>query len=181
MNPYEEDHKIEGLIEDLFKKIFESMRKMYRIDGLEDVNLDINDDKFETDINHVQDFDVDPAPHNEINVLGFEDDSSITFEGGRGKFEENEFSTDIIENYQDISVTVNFPGAEKEDIDLNVTEGSLEIIINTPKVGYHKIHKLPCNVKPEATIASYKNGVLDIVMKKKEKKETDGRFKSDIN
>ena len=170
MNPYEEDHKIEGLIEDLFKKIFESMRKMYRIDGLEDVNLDINDDNFETDINHVQDFDADHSPNNEINVPDFENDSSISLEEGSGKFEENEFSTDIIENDQDISVTVNFPGAEKEDIDLNVTEGSLEIIINTPKLGYHKIHKLPCNVKPKATIASYKNGVLDIVMKKKGKK-----------
>ena len=183
MNPYEEDRKNEEFIEDFFKKIFESMRKMYINDNLEDGGLDINDDKFGTDRNLMQGFDANIAPHNEINFPEFENDRSMTLEGRRGKFEKNEFSTDIIENDEEISVTVNIPGAEKEDIDLNVTEGSLEIIINTPKVGggYHKIHKLPCNVKPKATIASYKNGVLDIVMKQKEKKETEGKYKASID
>jgi HSP20 family protein len=183
MNPYEEDRKNEEFIEDFFKKIFESMRKMYINDNLEDGGLDINDDKFGTDRNLMQGFDANIAPHNEINFPEFENDRSMTLEGRRGKFEKNEFSTDIIENDEEISVTVNIPGAEKEDIDLNVTEGSLEIIINTPKVGveYHKIHKLPCNVKPKATIASYKNGVLDIVMKQKEKKKTEGKYKARID
>ena len=70
---------------------------------------------------------------------------------------------------------------EKEDINLNITDDSLEISINTAKVKYHKIHKLPCSVKPKVTIASYKNGVLDIVMKRTEKINTKGKFKANID
>ena len=105
----------------------------------------------------------------------------MTLEERHGKSEKSEFSTDIIETDGEISVTVNVPGAEKEDINLKVTEGSLAIIINTPKVRYHKIHKLPCNVKPKVTIASYKNGVLDVVTKRKEKKSAEGKFKANID
>ena len=181
MNPYEEDRKNEDFIEDLFKKIFESMRKMYRNDNLEDFILDINDDKFGTNRNFVQSFGANIAPHNEINVPEFENNRSMALEERHEKSEKSDFSTDIIETDEEISVTVNIPGAEKEDIGLNVTEGSLEIIINTPKVRYHKIHKLPCDVKPKAAIASYKNGVLDIVMKRKEKKNTEGKYKANID
>jgi HSP20 family protein len=157
------------------------MRKMYINDNLEDGGLDINDDKFGTDRNLVQGFDANIAPHNEINFPEFENDRSMTLEGRHEKSEKSEFLTDIIDTDGEISVTVNIPGAEKEDIHLNVTDDSLEIIINTPKVRYHKIHKLPCDVKPKATIASYKNGVLDIVMKRKEKKKTEGKYKASID
>jgi HSP20 family protein len=181
MNPYEEDHKNKDFIEDLFKKIFESMRKMYRNDNLEDFILDINDDKFGTNRNFVQCFGANIAPHKEINVPEFKNDRSMILAERHEKSEKSEFSTDIIETDGEIFVTVNIPGAEKEDIDLNVTEVSLEIIINTPEVKYHKIHKLPCNVKPKVTIASYKNGVLDVAMKRKEKKNAEGKYKANID
>ena len=181
MNPYEEDRENKDFIEDLFKKIFESMRKMYRNDNLEEFIQDTNDDRFGLNGNFVQSFGANIAPHKEINVPEFENDRSMTLEERHGKSEKSEFSTDIIETDGKISVTVNIPGAEKEDINLKVTEGSLAIIINTPKVRYHKIHKLPCNVKPKVTIASYKNGVLDVVMKRKEKKSAEGKFKANID
>ena len=181
MNPYEEDRKNKDFIEDLFEKIFESMRKMYRNDNFEDFMQDTNDDRFGLNGNFVQSFGANISPHEEINVPGFENDRSMTLEEKHEKSEKSEFSTDIIETDEEIFVTVNIPGAEKEDINLNVTEGSLEIIINTPKVIYHKIHKLPCNVKPKVTIASYKNGVLDIVMKRREKKNTEGKYKANID
>ena len=85
MNQHEEDRKNEDFIEDLFKKIFEYMRKMYRDDNLEDGGLDINDDKFGTDRNLVQGFDVDIVQHNKINVPEFKNDRSTTLEGRRGK------------------------------------------------------------------------------------------------
>jgi HSP20 family protein len=181
MNPYEEDRKNKAFIEDLFEKIFESMRKMYRNDNLEDFLQDTNDDRFGLNENFVQSFGANIAPHNEINVPEFENDRSMTLEERHEKSEKSEVSTDIIETDGEISVTINIPGAEKEDINLNVTDDSLEIIINIPKVRYHKIHKLPCDVKSKATIASYKNGVLDVVMKRKEKKKTEGKYKANID
>ncbi len=181
MNPYEENRKNKDFIEDLFEKIFESMRKMYKNDNLEDFIQDTNDDRFGLNGNFVQGFGANIVPHNEINVPEFENDRSMTLEERHEKSEKSEVSTDIIETDEEIFVTVNIPDAEKEDINLNVTDDSLEIIINTPKVRYHKIHKLPCDVKPKTTIASCKNGVLDIVMKRKEKKKTEGKYKANID
>ena len=181
MNPYAEDRKNKDFIEDLFKKIFESMRKMYRNDNFEDFIQDTNDDRFRLNGNFVHGFGANIAPHNEINVPEFENDRPMILEERHEKSEKSEFSTDIIDTDGEISVTVNIPSAEKEDINLNVTDDSLEIIINTSKVRYHKIHKLPCDVKPNATIASYKNGVLDIVMKRKEKEKTEGKYKASID
>ena len=70
-----------------------------------------------------------------------------------------------------MAVTIEIPGVEKEDIDLEVTEDTLEINVDNPNRKYHKIIDLPCKVKPKTTKASYKNGVLDIVIKRKEKKK----------
>ena len=181
MNPYDEDRKNKDFIEDLFEKIFESMRKMYRNDNFEDFIQDTNDDRFGLNGDFVQDFGANILPHKGINVPEFENDRSVTLAERHEKSEKSECSTDIIETDEEISVTVNIPGVEKEDINLNIAESSLEIIINTPQVRYHKIHKLSCNVKPKVTIASYKNGVLDVVMKRKEKKKTDGKYKASID
>jgi HSP20 family protein len=85
--------------------------------------------------------------------------------------EEREPLTDIIEGDNDVAVTVELPGVNKEDIDLNVQSESLEIKVNTPQRKYHKRLDLPCDVKPKTTKATYKNGILDIVIKRREKKK----------
>ena len=182
MNPYEKDRYTDrDFFEGLFEKIFESMRKMYRNDNLEEFVQDTNDDSLRPNRNFGQNFGVNIAPHKEINVTEFENDRPMTLGKRHEKSEKSGFSTDIIDSDGEISVTVNIPGAEKEDINLNITDDSLEISINTTKVKYNKIHKLPSGVKPKLTIASYKNGVLDIVMKRKEKKNTEGKYKANID
>lgn len=96
--------------------------------------------------------------------------------------EEREPLTDIIEGVEDVAVTVEIPGVEKDDIDLRVTEEQLEITVDTPQRKYHKKLNLPANVLPKTTNATYKNGILDVTIKRKEKKkENDSGFKVDIN
>jgi len=85
--------------------------------------------------------------------------------------EEREPLTDIIEGDEDVAVTVEMPGVEKEDVDLNVTGDTLEITVDTPARKYHKRLDLPCGVKPKTTKATYKNGVLDVVIARKDKKK----------
>jgi HSP20 family protein len=85
--------------------------------------------------------------------------------------EEREPLTDIIEGDDDVAVTVEIPGVEKNDIDLNVNGDSLEIKVGAPQRKYHKTLELPCDVVPKTTKATYKNGILDIVIKRKEKKK----------
>ena len=85
--------------------------------------------------------------------------------------EEREPLTDIIEGDDDVAVTVEIPGVEKEDIDLNVTGDMLEIKVDAQNRKYQKTVQLPCDVRPKTTKATYKNGVLDVVIKRKEKKK----------
>lgn len=82
--------------------------------------------------------------------------------------EEREPPTDVLSSEDEVSVTLEMPGVEKEDIDLKVTERELTISVDTEKRKYHKVLQLPAAVKPETTKATYKNGVLDIVIGRKE-------------
>jgi len=94
--------------------------------------------------------------------------------------EEREPLTDIIEGDDDVAVTVEIPGVEKEDIDLNVTNDTLEITVDNPKRKYRKRLDLPCDVLPKTTKATYKNGVLDVVIKRKEKKKPGEGYKVNV-
>ena len=94
--------------------------------------------------------------------------------------EEREPLTDIIEGDDDVAITVEVPGVEKNDIDLNVTENALEITVDNPKRKYHKRIDLPCDVKPKTTKATYKNGVLDVAIKRKEKKKPGEGYRVNI-
>jgi len=85
--------------------------------------------------------------------------------------EEREPLTDIIEGDEDIAITVEIPGVERDDINLDITRDNLEIKVDTPNRKYHKNLPLPCDILPKTTKATYKNGILDIVMKRKEKKK----------
>ena len=95
--------------------------------------------------------------------------------------EDREPLTDVIEGKEDVSVTVELPGVEKEDIDLQVIEDELEITVDSPKRKYHKKVHLPVDVKPKTTKATYKNGILDVsVQRKKKKVDNDNGFKVNI-
>lgn len=94
--------------------------------------------------------------------------------------DEREPLTDVIEGDEEVSITVEIPGVEKEDIDLNVTENTLEISVDNPKRKYHRLIDLPCNVLPKTSKASYKNGILDVVIKRKEKKSTKEGYRVNI-
>ena len=85
--------------------------------------------------------------------------------------EEREPLTDIIEGDEDVAVTVEIPGVEKEDIDLNIKNDTIEIKVDAQNRKYHKTLNLPCDVVPKSTKATYKNGVLDVIIKRKEKKK----------
>jgi HSP20 family protein len=95
--------------------------------------------------------------------------------------EEREPLTDIIEGDDDVAVTVEIPGVEKNDVDLNVKNDILEIKVDTPKRKYHKRLVLPCDVQPKTTKATYKNGILDVVIKRREKKKPGDGYKVNID
>ena len=81
--------------------------------------------------------------------------------------EERKPLIDIIETDDEVQVIAEMPGVNKEDIDLNATEKSLEIKAEGENRRYHEVVELPCEVIPDSAKARYNNGVLEVIFKKK--------------
>ena len=77
---------------------------------------------------------------------------------------------DVIEGEKVVQVVAELPGVEKLDIKLNVSERTLKITVDTEKRKYHKEIDLPSRVKPDSARATYKNGVLEVIIDKVERK-----------
>ncbi|MCD6260294.1 MAG: Hsp20/alpha crystallin family protein [Thaumarchaeota archaeon] len=73
---------------------------------------------------------------------------------------------DVYEEKDVVKVIAEVPGVEKKDINLNATEDRLIISVDTPQRKYYKEVDLPAKVDPKSAKASYKNGVLEVVLKK---------------
>jgi len=80
--------------------------------------------------------------------------------------EEREPLVDVMEEDKDVVIVAELPGVEKDDIKLHAAEDYLTISVDTPERGYHKELTLPARVNPQSARASYKNGVLEIRLKK---------------
>jgi HSP20 family protein len=84
--------------------------------------------------------------------------------------------TDIFEDEESVKLYVELPGVEKEEIQLNVTEGKAEIKAKK----FYKLVDLPTKeVDSEKASADYKNGVLKVTIPKV-KKTTEGEKKQKI-
>jgi HSP20 family protein len=90
---------------------------------------------------------------------------------------EREPLTDVIAGEKEVLAIVELPGVEKNDIDLEATEASLEIGVETGKRSYHKKLSFPCIVKPDTAKASYNNGVLEVRLERREKRKDGGAYK----
>jgi HSP20 family protein len=83
--------------------------------------------------------------------------------------EKREPLVDLIKTKDEVKVLAELPGVEKRDVKLHGTEDTLTISVDTIQRKYHKEVELTTKVDPKKTKASYKNGVLEVIMKKKNK------------
>ena len=84
---------------------------------------------------------------------------------------------DILDGEEEIKVIAEIPGVEKEDIDLNADKKHLTIKVDTDKYKYYKELELPAEIKPDKIKATYKNGVLEVTMKRVEKRKKGKKIK----
>lgn len=71
--------------------------------------------------------------------------------------------TDVLEDKESVKLYVELPGVEKEDIQLNITEGKAEIKAKN----FYKLVDLPArDVDSEKASADCKNGVLKVTIPK---------------
>jgi HSP20 family protein len=157
-----------GIDEEEFEKIFEEVEKIVE-HALSTPPNQLEPGKFFT-----HGFSIRIGPDGRPKIETFGNRPTKVTEGEPTISEEREPLTDVIEGKEDVSITVELPGVEKEDIDLKTTKNALEIEVDSKRRKYHKIIDLPCEVIPKTTKATYKNGILDVVIKRKEKGSPSG-------
>jgi len=173
-NPF--DDFFNNMNDDDFERIFEEARKM-----IEDMFKDGTPfQEMGQGKPFIHGFKINVGPDGNPDVTEFGNRTLKNQDGRPAISEEREPLTDVIEGEKDVAITVEIPGVEKDDIDLNATEAELEITVDNPDRKYHKVIDLPCDVKPKTTKATYKNGILDVVIQRKEAKKDDSGFKVNI-
>ena len=88
--------------------------------------------------------------------------------------EEREPLVDIMEEDEDVVIVAELPGVEKGDINLHTSEEHLTISVDTAHRKYHKELSLPTKVDHKSARASYKNGVLEVRLRKLREKMVKG-------
>ncbi len=81
--------------------------------------------------------------------------------------EEREPLVDTIVHSDVVKVVAELPGVEKSDINLECDGRTLILKVDTEKRRYHKSLELPVEVDPDTSKASYKNGVLELILNRK--------------
>jgi len=166
--------------EDEFEKIFDDVQKMFESSNFKEMIEEMLKGGFQPNKRFVHGFSLNIGPDGKPRMQEFGNKPLKTPTGQPTISEEREPLTDIIEGDNDVAVTVEMPGIEKTDIDLNVTKDAIEISVDTQTRKYHKKLDLPCDVIPKTTKATYKNGILDVVIKRKEKKKPGTGYKVNI-
>ena len=107
--------------------------------------------------------------------------------GSLASFEEAEsFPVDISETENDIIVRADLPGFSRDEVSVNATENTLTIeakrkeerkengeryyTVERKFGAFRRVITLPVEVEPERATARMKDGVLEVVLPKKEKK-----------
>ncbi len=85
--------------------------------------------------------------------------------------EEREPLVDVINHEKEIRVIAELPGVEKDDIKLKTTPESISISVHDSHHKFAKTMKLPALVFEDSAKATYKNGILEVVIQKKKPSE----------
>ena len=77
--------------------------------------------------------------------------------------------TDVIEGVNSVYVTIELPGVRRSDIDLRATERTLIVSADSRTRTYYREIPLPVPVTSDVIHATYKNGVLDVSLERKDR------------
>ncbi len=120
-----------------------------------------------------------PEGKPEIKEFGSKTNVAREAEPGEESSEERRPLIDVMKGDEEVNVIAEMPGINKEDIDINASETSVDIKAEGTTRRYSESVDLGCEVIPDSAKARYNNGVLEIVFKRKEPKK-EHRKKVDI-
>ena len=88
---------------------------------------------------------------------------------------EREPLADVTTTDKDVKVVVEIPGVNKENIKINVYDNSVEVTTTGTERKYHEVVEIPPETDIETATSTYKNGILEIIFKKKEQSKPKGK------
>ena len=88
---------------------------------------------------------------------------------------EREPLADIMTSDKEVKVVIEMPGVNKENIKVNVRDDSLEVTSNDPQRKYREVIDLPPEADLETAKSNYKNGIVEVVFKKKGQTKPKGK------
>jgi len=154
---YEELEKLGDMIDETMEKAFENSSENTTVRR-----------------NRVKGFSIKIGPDGKPMIREFNDRQPLYAETEIS--DDQEPLIDLIEEGETLIVLAALPGVEKDEIDLRLTENCLTVSVDTADFEWYDELKLPARVKPKSARASYKNGVLEVRIKKLEKLIRDGRI-----
>ena len=80
--------------------------------------------------------------------------------------EEYEPLVDLFVDEANVVIVAELPGIDKESIEVDATENKVAISVDSPRNKFCRELSLPARVDPKSSIASYRNGVLEVRLKK---------------
>lgn len=162
----------------VFEELYRDMMRMIRR-----FHLGLSPEEFEREIRELERRGIKPYVYGFSITIG-PDGKPIIREFGnvrkvKGKpeiVEEREPLIDVFEKGDEITVIAEIPGVDKEKIDLKVTEDGRTLIIKASNEDrrYYKEVELPARVDPSSAKATYKNGILEVRLKKVSREESRG-------
>jgi HSP20 family protein len=117
------------------------------------------------------------GPNGKPRVREFGNVHGIRGRGKKGTFSysrpqitaEREALTDVNVSDNEVKVVVEIPGISKEHIKINAYDNSVEVSTDDPQRKYHQVIDIPPEADIETVKSTYKNGILEIIFKKKGK------------
>lgn len=162
MDDFFEDDDLFGLD---FSRIHERMDRLMRdaFKGFDDIDV-------EPGKSYVYGFSMRTGPDGKPVVEEF---GNVPRPGSEQIPGEREPLVDVIDGKDEVSVIAELPGVEKKDIKLKAGEDTLTISVDTESRKYHKEVRLPAPVDKEKVKAAYKNGILNVKLRRKERQKED--------
>jgi HSP20 family protein len=158
-----------------FNDIYDELEKLGDlIDETLQKSFDPSSEKTPSRCNRVQGFSIKIGPDGKPRIQKFNNRQPQRNEPKIG--DDPEPLVDLIEEGETLVVLAALPGVKKDDIDLRITENCLTVSVDTADLEWYNEFKLPTKVDPQSARASYKNGVLEVKVKKSEKLVRDGRI-----
>ena len=73
---------------------------------------------------------------------------------------------DVIEGRHDLTVIAELPGAGRDDVSIDANAEAVTIKAKLRHWNYNREIRLPCKVDPDSAKAHYKNGVLEVKLRR---------------